>query len=405
MPPSETGAWWYRILFVIIDAVLLNLAIILSLWLRLDGQVAPIWTQFFSLASMLVTPLLVILAIAFGLYNRLWALPRWQDAAAIVFAVTFACTIGAAIIIYLQPALSSRTVLAMTLLIALLLIIASRLVWLRLRSIRREVAEGEGPIPALIYGAGHAGASLARHMATATDAPYRIIGFVDDDFSLTGMIIAGQQVWGRGQDLPDLVARLGVRQIIIAVLSASPARSERMIHHAETSQIPTCVLWRFLEISAAAPAGSSAEGAPEADPHLEATALKLTADCIAGRRVVIVAGCEQAAADLAHHICGHEPEKVMLIGSKEGRVNPLALRLRAQYPDIEIVSCVCQFSVGDHLQTTLAEFKPELVFHTTTRTHSCLLDSQMTVATGNHTTRVCVLALTLPGIGDEAVVG
>jgi len=74
-----------------------------------------------------------------------------------------------------------------------------------------------GAIKTLIVGAGAAGELLLRDLQQSDEHPYSVVGFVDDDLGKRGHVVGGRAVLGSIADLPLLVPRLGVRQILIAI--------------------------------------------------------------------------------------------------------------------------------------------------------------------------------------------
>ncbi len=78
------------------------------------------------------------------------------------------------------------------------------------------LAEPDGRAPALIYGAGRAGAVAVKEFLSNALLDLHPIGFVDDDPRLAGAYLDGLPVYGGLADLPRLIGDLGVGAIIIA---------------------------------------------------------------------------------------------------------------------------------------------------------------------------------------------
>ncbi|MGP1675188.1 MAG: nucleoside-diphosphate sugar epimerase/dehydratase, partial [Candidatus Limnocylindrales bacterium] len=92
---------------------------------------------------------------------------------------------------------------------------------------RRAAPDAAGTAtPTLVYGAGNAGAIIAR-MATAGGLRgMRIVGFIDDDTSKRGSRLLGHRVFGGLDDLGHAVERTGASQLLVAIPSgeAGPVR-------------------------------------------------------------------------------------------------------------------------------------------------------------------------------------
>ncbi|ADU49151.1 polysaccharide biosynthesis protein [Intrasporangium calvum] len=77
-------------------------------------------------------------------------------------------------------------------------------------------------VPALVYGAGEAGHQVAQLVDFDDDAPYAIVGFLDDDPSKRFLRVRGRRVLGRGADLLDVAGATGAEVVIVAITHASP---------------------------------------------------------------------------------------------------------------------------------------------------------------------------------------
>lgn len=80
----------------------------------------------------------------------------------------------------------------------------------------------------MIVGAGEAGCIVARELRAHPELGYRLVGFIDDDRSKQGYMLIGLRVLGTREDLPALIKRHDVDDVIIAMPSA-PGRVVREI--------------------------------------------------------------------------------------------------------------------------------------------------------------------------------
>src|SRR3989344_5728126 len=73
----------------------------------------------------------------------------------------------------------------------------------------------------LIAGAGDAGEQILRNMLSLKENRYFVAGFIDDNPIKQGVIIHGVKVLGRITDIPDIVRDHHIKELIIALPSAS----------------------------------------------------------------------------------------------------------------------------------------------------------------------------------------
>ena len=71
--------------------------------------------------------------------------------------------------------------------------------------------------PVLIYGAGGGGALLARTLLEDRTHAVSPVGFVDDDISKRRLRLEGVPVLGTFDDLPGLIAKYSIRELIVSI--------------------------------------------------------------------------------------------------------------------------------------------------------------------------------------------
>jgi hypothetical protein len=81
--------------------------------------------------------------------------------------------------------------------------------------------------PALLYGAGRAGAMMARSAKREPSAGVLPVGFLDSDRTKRGSTVAGLPVFGGLDRLDEAIARTGARMLLITL----PNPSGKLIDH------------------------------------------------------------------------------------------------------------------------------------------------------------------------------
>lgn len=208
---------------VAVDVALALLSTWIAFTLRLDELHGPSGAQWwvYGLAPLLAIPVFV----RFGLYRAIFrytgqAAFKATGQAVVVFGIAFM-----AVLLWQQWPGVPRSLGVLQPLVFLLLVGASRAAarfWLAGLGGLRKPAEGR----LLIYGAGTAGVQTASAMGITRQ--FALLGFVDDDPAKAGRSINGLHVFSP-RDVPDVVARLGVTDILLALPSSSRERRNRII--------------------------------------------------------------------------------------------------------------------------------------------------------------------------------
>lgn len=173
--------------------------------------------------------------VAFGLYRREWQYASVREMIAIAAAVLVGT--GITIVAFLGLALADvpgttgfpRSVFFIEGLLNLALLGGGRFL-LRASLDRRTDAEGDAPaVLTLVYGAGEAGATIARLATRDPAAGMRVVGFLDDDERKQDSRMLGQRVFGGLGRLEAAATRTGAERLLIAMPSASGSSVRRAL--------------------------------------------------------------------------------------------------------------------------------------------------------------------------------
>lgn len=208
---------------IAVDVALALLATWLAFTLRLDELHYPIGPQWwvYVLAPVLAIPVFV----KFGLYRAIFRYTGQAALKATGQAVAVHCMALLGVLLWQQWPGVPRSVGILQPLLFLLLVGSSRaLARFWLASFDGSRGQNDGRL--LIYGAGTAGAQTAS--AIAISRQFVLLGFVDDDATKVGRSINGIPVFAPS-DVPDLVDRRGVTDILLALPSSSRERRNRII--------------------------------------------------------------------------------------------------------------------------------------------------------------------------------
>jgi UDP-GlcNAc:undecaprenyl-phosphate GlcNAc-1-phosphate transferase len=203
-----------RLLEVILDLVLITVAYYTAYLLRFEGVLGPNFDFFLkSLPLMIACQILCFYAL--GVYQGVWESAGVRDLTGYIKAVTAGTVLPILILLGLYRFISfSRAVFAIYWGLMLILVSLSRLSFRLLReSVRKVNQDGKA---ALIYGAGIGGQMLVREIETDQRLGLRLVGFVDDNFRVHGRKIKGYPILGGRQDLPQVIQKYGIEEIIVS---------------------------------------------------------------------------------------------------------------------------------------------------------------------------------------------
>jgi UDP-GlcNAc:undecaprenyl-phosphate GlcNAc-1-phosphate transferase len=188
-----------------------------------------------QIALMLLLSVGVFLG--FGLYRATWRLASLDDVARAGAAVATSAFLTWVFAPRFIGKAASASQLAIYALVATGMVCGSRISY-RLFQHQAWKASQDGE-PVLIYGAGQGGAAALRELRGNPAWRMRAVGFVDDDLSLRGKLVAGLPVLGTVEDMEGLLARHEARGVAIAS-EKIPSERIRIVRRLCTSlSLPT----------------------------------------------------------------------------------------------------------------------------------------------------------------------
>ncbi len=204
---------------LIIDAVLVNVGIIMSFLIRFLGELPAFNFEAYTRLAVAITVMQVVAFYIYDLYNIEKAQAGWD----IFYSVLKAVTLGFLLIVFITFFYRffsfPRTVLLLSWAINLALITGWRVLASKTLTIRWPTRR------VLIVGAGEAGQEILRELYTRSTLGYKVVGMIDRDPSKVGSSIDNAKVLGTTQEIIPLVKEHDISQLIITI----PVRYRELI--------------------------------------------------------------------------------------------------------------------------------------------------------------------------------
>jgi len=211
---------WYEVL---LDLAIIALAYYAAFRLRFQGSEFAHFLPYFAASFPLVLACqLAGLAIA-GKYRQVWRSFGAPELLGILKGVMFGFAGSALLILYLYAFVGfSRLVFAIDAVILVFLLVGARVAITSVDDyLRRKRGAGR---PVLIYGAGTGGALLVRTLLEDRSHAVVPIGFIDDDIAKRRLRLEGIPVLGTSADLPALIGKHEVAEVLISIKSFDRTR-------------------------------------------------------------------------------------------------------------------------------------------------------------------------------------
>lgn len=364
------------VLINLLDAVLLNAAVVAALALRFDGRIPERFLDSYARGAVFYTlGMLAIFQLA-GVNRSLW---RYAGVPTLLLLVrTLAIGFAGVLIINLVPdaQVFPVSVVILSWIVATCLILSSRLFWKVVRTPSLRAVRKQGS-RILIVGAGDVGAALAHELMRRDHGTGYPIGFVDDDPRKLGRRIETLPVLGTTFDIPRLIASEKVSEVLIAAPTA-PSRLVRQV-------VATCqeagVACRTVPGLSDFAAGKAAVGQLR-DVQIEDLLgrepvqidLAGISERVRGRTVLITGAGGSIGSELCRQLARFEPGRMVALDHCENRLCYLGLDLAENYPELPLTQVVGDIRDPRGVDELFRRHRPELVFHAAAHKHVHFLE-------------------------------
>ncbi|MEM8743972.1 MAG: nucleoside-diphosphate sugar epimerase/dehydratase, partial [Pseudomonadota bacterium] len=270
----------------------------------------------------------------------------------------------------------------------------------------------------LIYGAGNTGLQLLRSLRDSRD--YRPIALVDDNASLWGQNINKLKVY-RPNKIKKLIERDGVREIFLAISSASRQRRGAVIRSLEALPVTVKTLPALEDIAAGKVEVSDlrpidVEDLLGRDPVPPDSSL--LGKHITGKTVMITGAGGSIGSELTRQIVKRAPQKLILFDVSEvalyeieDQAERLLKKARAQaqsdgtpVPETEIMVVLGSVLDRDLVSRTLEANKVDTIYHAAAYKHVPIVEQNPFTGLRNNTFGTLVVSQAAIDAGVERMV-
>ncbi len=229
----------------------------------------------------------------------------------------------------------------------------------------------------LIMGAGDAGVMLLREMRNNPGLNCLPIGFIDDNERKRDTRIHGLPVLGNQQDIPRIVARHKVDEIVVALPSATVAQLKIIIGQCKKTSARVRIAPPLRDLmNGIAHLNELQDIALEDILHrkpvrLEHPGLK---NEIQQQRVMITGAGGSIGSELAWQIAGYGPCRLVLYERGESELYEIEMKIRRKLPQTPIVPVIGDILDRHRLDEVMEEYRPDILYHAAAYKHVPMME-------------------------------
>ena len=337
--------------------------------------------------------MLAIYAVVFwlgGLYEVMWQYAGVRDLARVVM---LACIATGFLLIgnQLVEGVLYRTVLVIGAILSMAMIGGIRMLWrlVRFTLFRPDAAKNRNAEnPLLVVGAGNAGAWAVNLCKQRSSFGYPVV-MVDDDPAKRNLRVQGVPVRGSISDIPELVRKYDIREIVIAITSLRGERLQQVVNICNSCHCRV----RMLNDPQAVDENGNVQGASlrelntsdflsRDEVHLDTEEIhKYLTDKV----VLVTGGGGSIGSELCRQIIRYRPKQLLIFDIYENCAYELEMELRNKIGrDLPIVTLVGSIRDKHRLDEVMDIYHPQVVFHAAAHKHVRLMEISPAEAVKNN---------------------
>ena len=377
-----------RCVLILLDLALLYIAVELAVVLRYDGAISPGMRikldQRIPLLMVLYTGALIV----GGVYHMMWRYAGGRE----LFRLMFLCAAATGVVLVCNRVFAwkmPRSLFSLIGIFDFLLVGGSRFGW----KICREAYFARRSDPehnrVLIVGAGEGGAYAARACQEGRHLSGAPIAFVDDDPEKRGLRVCGIPVLGEVEDIPDLVEKKGISEIIIAIPRIKGNRLNEIVSVCKSTKCRVRILADPGGIKERPVDGRQAFREVNTSDFLSRDEVTLDMDSIrgylTGKVVLVTGGGGSIGSEICRQVMRFGPKLLIIFDIYENCAYELECELKQNYgPDCPILVRIGTICDKGELDALFAEFNPTIVFHAAAHKHVPLMEESCAEAVKNN---------------------
>ena len=370
------------------DIVAIAFATYAALAIRYERILSPADLQAFmpmALAPLAVRPFVNIRA---GMYRRDWRFASVGELVQVLVAAILGSLVALALAVGMwlvfRGTLLGPSFWAIELILSVGLIGGGRFV-IRAASDwrRRRYAElgGEQRIRTLLFGAGQAGAVIARSAMIEPKAGVRPVGFLDDDPSLTGKSVMGLSVFGGIRALRQAIAATDAQMLLITMPTASGPAIRAVMDAALAEGLDVRTVPPIHELMDGSIDAYRARrvklddllGRPLATEHAPAVE-----ELIRDKKVLITGAGGSIGSELARQVHGLNPARLVLVDRAESPLYTVLRELEVRElhgrGSGKVEAHLANVVSRARMQRLIAQTAPDVILHAAAYKHVPMME-------------------------------
>ena len=250
-----------------------------------------------------------------------------------------------------------------------------------------NIIRSKDDIPIIILGAGNTGEKILREINDNPRLKYYVVGFVDDDPIKSRRMIHGVSILGKIDDLPDLVSKYEVKELLLAIPSATGDQMRRIVKRCEETGLPYKTLPGIGELIDGKVSIKALRDVNYRD-LLRRKPVQLDIPEIEGfiknQRILVTGAGGSIGSELCRQLVRFLPDELILLDTSEPSLYSIQMELKHRVGFLKYTTILGAVQDGNLIDQTFRKYKPQVIFHAAAYKHVPILERNPWQAVANN---------------------
>ncbi|MGB4590041.1 MAG: nucleoside-diphosphate sugar epimerase/dehydratase [Clostridiaceae bacterium] len=387
-------------ILILADIVILIGAYLVSTYLRFEFSFPKGLVARYGLMILFVALCYMTIFYFFKLYSTLWSVAGYYDYLSIIKANLLSTFVVLAVNMFAGHQ-GPYSIIIISSFLVLLSTLGVRAFFRAYRRFKceQEVAEKSNCKDirnVLIIGAGDAASIILNDIRKHSELKMNIVGLVDDDDFKQNSCVSGFKVLGKSDDLPELVKKLNVDEIIMAIPSCTSKDRLRLLRLAHTTGAKLKTLPGIYEM---VDNGININSIRDVDIEdlmgRKEIVLnnELISEYIRGKVILVTGGGGSIGSELCRQIAPLKPKRLIILDIYENTAYEIQNELKKIYPELNLQVIIASVRDKRKMDILFRQQRPQVVFHAAAHKHVPLMEDNVDEAIKNNVFGTLNLAL------------
>ena len=373
------------------DAIAVNAAYFLALWIRFDcrySEIPEVYLSSYLKFAPWYTIFSVVIFWLLRLYKSIWRFASYSEFVRIVAATVITGLFHTAVITIAVRRMPVSYYM-FGILIQFLLVAGVRFSYrfVLLERGKKEKEESGNYSRIMVIGAGAAGQTILREMSRAREIKGKICCIIDDNSNKWGRYVDGVPVVGGRDDIMVNVKKYKINQIFFAIPSASAEDKRDILNICKETGCELKILPGIYQLVTGEIALSKMRKVSIED-LLGREPIKVDMNEIfqylKGKVILVTGGGGSIGSELCRQIAGHNPKQLIIFDVYENNAYDIEQELKSKYPDLNLKVLIGSVRDSRRVNSIFRTYKPEIVYHAAAHKHVPLMETSPCEAIKNN---------------------